>query len=338
VAAAEPSNGDALSGAYAAWRRRTLVAAILATALGLVLHGPTGEVRFVVEGEWPSPWLVLGLLAVVVGSFGPGLVGAGLALAAVWSWRRLGTSLRLARTAWVLWILGPLPVLLLPLAQLFGLNPEDSLRTSAIQLRHLLTGIAPALFALLPGTLRAALVLERFLPESRLPGQIALLAAPACTVAYLLPMAVLAQIGFQWGLYLGLLLLASSPLVPLLAVRRLLRRETPDRAGKLVWTIVAIQTALAAAGLALIVVWLGEHPLLRAWLGRIDAVWAVGLAAKVLASKWLTEVVVTDLLLSLLHQGRESAQALEDTAEGKVLTRKLDALGHSLRLAGPTKS
>ena len=72
----------------------------------------------------------------------------------------------------------------------------------------------------------------------------------------------------------------------------------------LVWEIVAIQTALAALGVVLLVGWLGEHPLLRTWLGRINAVWVVGLAAKVLASKWLTEVVVTDLQLSLLHQGR----------------------------------
>jgi hypothetical protein len=336
VEATDPSHPDALPRTYAAWRCRTLAGAIVATAVGLVVHGPTGEVRYE-AGEWPSPWLVLGLVALVVGAFGPGLVGAWLALAAVWSWRRLGTSSRFARAAWVLWVLGPLPVLLLPLAQLFSLNPEDSLRTSASQVRHLLTVTAPALFALLPGTLRAALVLERFLPESRVPGQITLLAAPACTVAYLLPLGVLAQLAFQWGLYLGLLLLASSPLVPLLAVRWLLRRNTPDRAIPLVRTIVVIQTVLGALGVVLIARWLGEHPLLRDLLGRINAVWVVGLVAKVLASKWLTEVVVTDLLLSLLYQGRESAQALADTAEGKALARKLDALGQALRPAGPTK-
>jgi hypothetical protein len=280
---------------------------------------------------------LLGLVALLVGAFGPGLVGAGLALAAVWSWRRLGTSSRLARAAWVLWVLGPLPVLLLPLAHLFSLNPEDALRTSASQVRHLLTVMAPALFALLPGTLRAALVLERFLPESRAPGQITLLAAPACAVAYLLPLAVLAQLAFHGGLYLGLLLLASSPLVPLLAVRGLLRRDTPGRAAALVRTIVVIQGALGALGVALIIRWLGEHPLLRDWLGQVNAVWVAGLVAKVLASKWLTEVVVTDQLLSLLHQGRESAQAMADTAEGKALAQKLDALGQALRPAGPMK-
>jgi hypothetical protein len=137
---------------------------------------------------------LLGLVALVVGAFGPGLVGACLALVAIWSWRRLRTSSRLARAAWVLWVLGPLPVLLLPLAHLFNLSAEDSLKTSATQVRHLPTVLAPAFFALLPGTLRAALVLERFLPESRAPGQITLLAAPACTVVYLLPLGVLAQL------------------------------------------------------------------------------------------------------------------------------------------------
>src|SRR5262245_14324214 len=189
-----------------------------------------GEVRWDFEGEWPSPWLLLGLVAVVAGAFVPGLAGACLALAAVWSWRRLGRSSRFARAAWLLWVLGPLPVLLLPLSHLFNLGLEDSARTSASQVRHILTVTAPAFFALLPGTLHAALVLDRFLPESRVPGQITLLAAPACAVAYLLPLAVLAQLAFSPGLYVGLLLLAASPLVPLLAVRWLLRRDTPGRA------------------------------------------------------------------------------------------------------------
>ena len=333
--AADASHPDALPRAYAAWRCRTLAGAIVATAVGLVVQGPTGEFRADFGGEWPSPWLLLGLVALVVGFFGPGLVGACLALFAVWSWRRLRTSTRYARAAWVLWVLGPLPLLLLPMAHLFDLNLVDSLKTSATQIRYLLTVTAPAVFALLPGALRAALVLERFLPESRAPGQITLLAAPACTVIYLLPLGVLAQLAFQWGLYLGLLLIACSPLVQLLAVRSLLRRDTPKRAARLVWTIVVIQGGLAGLGVVLIVTWLGEHPLLRAWLGQISLTWVLGLVARVLASQWLTTVVVTDLVVSLLHQGQESARSLASTAEGVALAQKLDALGHSLRPAGP---
>jgi hypothetical protein len=338
VETANPGPAAALRQAYAAWRCRTLVAAIVATAVGLVAHGPTGELRVDLGGEWPSPWLLLGLAALVVGAFGPGLAGAWLALAAVWSWRRLGTSIRYARAAWVLWVLGPLPVLLLPVAHLFHLDPVDAAKTSTTQVRHLLTVTAPAFFALLPGALNAALVLKRFLPESRAPGQVTLLAAPACAVAYLLPLGVLAQLAFQWGLYMGLLLVACSPLVPLLAVRRLLRRDTPGRAARLVWTIAGVQAALGVVGVALIACWLGEHPLLRALLGRISPVWVLGLVAKVLASKWLTTVVVSDLMLALLHQARESARSLAGTVEGEALARKLDALGHSLTAELPKGS
>jgi hypothetical protein len=313
-----------------------LVGAIVATAVGIGLHGVPGEFRVEFE-EWPSLWLLLGLVALVICAFGPGLGGAYLALAAVWSWRRLGTSSRLARAAWALWVLGPLPVLLLPLSYLFNLNVQDSLRTSAHNVGYILTVTTPALLALLPGTLNAALVLERFIPESRAPGQLTLLAAPACTVSYLLPLAILAQLAFQPWLYLGLLLLALSPLVPLLAVRWLLRRDTPDRAAGLVQTIVVVQGAMAAVGVALLVRWLGEHPLLRTLLGQISPVWVLGLVAKVLASKWLTTVVVTDLVLSMLYQGRESAQSLTDMAQRQALAEKLDVLGHSLRPAEPTK-
>ena len=181
---AEPSHPDVLPNAYAAWRCRMLVGAIIATAVGLVLHGPTGEIRYDSGADPPSTWVVVGLVALTVGALGPGLMGICLALAAVWRWRRLGRSSRLARAAWGLWVLGPLPILILPVAHLFHLNLEDSLRTSANQVRYLLTVTSPAFFALLPGILRAALVLKRFLPESQAPGHITMLAAPACTVAY----------------------------------------------------------------------------------------------------------------------------------------------------------
>jgi hypothetical protein len=314
-----------------------LIGAIVATAVGIGLHGAPGEVRIDFEGEWPSTWPLLGLAAVMLCAFGPALAGASLGLAALWSWRRLDRSSQFARAAWALWVLGPLPVLLLPLSYLYDLKAEDALKTSARNVGYVLTVTTPALFALLPGTLSAALVLKRFLPESRAPGQITLLAAPACTVSYLLPLAVLAQLAFHPWLYLGLLLLALSPLVPLLAARGLLRRDPPSRAARLLRIIALAQGALAALGLALVVRWLGEHPVVRELLGEVSPVWMVGWVAKVLASKWLTTVVVTDLVVSLLHQGRESTRSLVDTAEGRALAEKLDALGDAVRPARAPK-
>ena len=327
-----PGGPEDLPLAYAAWRRRMLLGAIVATAVGLAIHGASAEIHADYGEATPSPWVLLGLAALVVGGFGPGVAGACLALAAAWTWRRLGRSSRYARAAWLLWVLGPLPVLLLPLSHLFHLGLEDSARTSASQVRHILTVTAPAFFALLPGAVNAALVLKRFLPESRAPGQITLLAAPACAVAYLLPLGVLAQLAYSPGLYLGLLLLAVTPLVPLLAVRQLLRRDTPGRSTRALRVVWAGQSALGVVGLALVARWLGEHPLLRELVGQVSPVWVLGLAASALASKWATTVVVTDLLVSMLHQNHESARALASTAEGEALARKLDALGHSLRL------
>lgn len=337
VQTAALSNPEALPQVYAAWRCRMLVAAVTATAVGLVVHGPTSEVRYDAGGAATSFWLLVGLLALLLCAIGPGLIGGCLALAAVWRWRRLRKSSRLARAAWILWVLGPLPVLMLPVARLFDLNVEDAIKTSANQVRYLLTVTAPAFFALLPGTLRAALVLKRFLPESKAPAQIIMLAAPACTVAYLLPLGVLAQLAFHRWLYLGVLLLALSPVVPLAAVRWLQRRESPAEAARLVHVIVLIQGTLAALGLGLIAVWLGENPLLRELLGHIDPYWVVGLVANMYASQWLTTVVVSDLLLAMLHQVQESAQTLTDTAEGEVLAHKIDALGGSLAPPEPAQ-
>jgi hypothetical protein len=93
---------------------------------------------------------------------------------------------------------------------------------------------------------------------------------------------------------------------------------------------------LAIVAVALIASWLGQNPLLQDLLGRIDPAWVLGLVAKTLASKWLTTVVVTDLLVSILHRVQESAQCLTNTVEGEALAQKLVALGGSLRPAGRT--
>ena len=169
VKTAEPSHPEALPRAYAAWRCRMLVGAIIATVVGLVLHGPTVEIRYDSGPDQPSHWLVFGLAALMAGALGPGLLGICLALGAVWRWRRLGRSSRLARAAWGLWVLGPLPILVLPLAHLFQLNLEDSLRTSAHQVRYLLTVTAPAFFALLPGICAQLWYLNAFSLSPRRP-------------------------------------------------------------------------------------------------------------------------------------------------------------------------
>lgn len=321
---------DAVCQAYLVWRRRVLASALVASVVAVVIHGPTGELTLHLDGEWLTPWRVIGLVALIGFAFGPQIVAAVVALAAVISWRKLHRSNRLARWSWIAWVIGPLPVLLLPLAALFDLNEADALRTSATQVKHLLLVTAPALFAVLPGILRAALVLKRFLPESRAPGQIAGLSAWACLIANLIPLGVVAQLAFEPRLYLGLFLISLSPVVPLVCARRLLRRDDPTSATRLIRVLSTIQGLLTASGATLLVLFVGEHPVLRDLLGRVDPMWVLALVARVLAGKWLMTVVVTDLLLLLLHTGHESSRALAGTPEGERLVQKLDAMGKLL--------
>ncbi len=328
---------DDLPRAYAAWRRRMLWGAVAAAAVGVATHGAAVNFHVDFGGERPSPWLVLGVAALAVGYLGPGLAAGGLAVAAAGTWRRPGRSSRLARAAWVAGVLGPVPVLLLPVSMLLGLDPPDALRTSASQVRYLLTVTAPSLFALLPGAVAAALVLKRLLPESRAPGQVAVLAAPACVAAYLLPLGVLAQVSFHSGLYFGLLALACAPVVPLLAARRLHHPLTPAEAGRLVRGVGRAQLAVAAVGAGLLAGWAGEHPLLRELIGHVSPSAVVGFAARALSSKWLTTVVVTDLLLVMLYQGRVAARELAESRAEEALARRVDALGESLRTPAPPR-
>lgn len=308
-----------------------LAAALVATALGVVAHGTTAEIRLDFGGERPSPWLIVVLVLFTVGALAPGVIGAGFALAALGRWRRLGPSCRLARVAWIVWVLGPLPVLLLPASTIFRLDEADALKTSTSQARHLILVTAPAIFALVPGALNAALVCVRFLPESGVPSRIVLLLAPFCTIAYLLPLGVMAQIAFHTEIYLGLLLLACSPLVPLVAVRRILQRNSPEQTVRLVRTIGLVRGFVAVLGAALIVGWIVDYAPLRTWIGQIDRIWVLGAVAQVLASKWLTTVVVSDRLVVMLVQLHDDATALAETADGKILVGKLEALGGALK-------
>jgi len=221
----------------------------------------------------------------------------------------------------------------MPVSHVFRLEGQDALQTSTTQVVYLLTVTTPALFALLPGALSASLVLKRFIPESWAPGQITLLASSACIVVYLLPLGLLAQLAFQPQPYFGLVLLASSPVIPLLAIRRLRRCNTTEQAARLIRAISLFQGVLAVLGAALLFGWVADQPQLRVWVVDVDLAWVLGMIAKVLASKWLTTVVVTDLLISMLFQGQEASQAIAHKAEGDGLAKTIDALGKSLRSA-----
>jgi hypothetical protein len=322
---------DDLPHAYARWRRWMLLATVVAALVGMVTHGTRLNFRVDFGDEQPSTLLVLGVVALSIGFLGPGLAAGGLAVAAAWTWRRPRRSSRLARAAWAIGVIGPVPVLLLPVSLLLGLEPADALRTSTNQIRYLLTITAPALFALLPGAVAAALVLKRFLPESRAPGQVVLLAAPACIAAYVLPLGVLAQVSFHSGLYFGLLTLACVPVLPLLIARRLQRSLTPTSATRLVRSVGRVQLAFVALGAGLLVRWASEYPLLQEWVGQVNWMTGVGFVAGALSSKWLTTVVVTDMLLIMLHQSQEANRAMAGSPEENTLSQRLDALGGSLQ-------
>jgi hypothetical protein len=234
-----------------------------------------------------------------------------------------------------LWVLGPLPVLLIPVSYVFQLEGQAAVQTSTAQVVYLLTVTTPALFALLPGVLSASLVLKRFLPESWAPAQITLLSSSACIVVYLIPLGLLAQLAFQPQPYFGLVLIACSPVVPLLATRWLRRSNTSEQSARLVRTIGLLQGLLTALGAVLLLDWVANHPQFAAWIGNVDPVWLLGAIARVLASKWLTTVVITDLLISMLHQGHQASREIANQVEGEMLAKKLGALGQSLRSAEP---
>jgi hypothetical protein len=329
---------DPLARDYMVWRYWALLGVALMTVASFALHAPT--VKIIIELDDPGeaangspshPWAMLvGLVILFVYYLVMALAGFVLVVAATWFWARLPRSRRLARAAWLVGFLGPLPVFLLPMTHLLDLHGMDAARTAAGQIHAILTVTIPPLLALLPGAARAALVIERFLPESEAPGWLALLTAPFCALGYVLLLGVVLQLSVSPWLVGGLLLLTASPLVTLARWRELVQRDTPQVGARAARSIAWMQVSLSAAGLALLTRYVADKPVLVDLLGHVNIWWFLSFVAGVLSLRILVTVVLVDLFIDLLYRGRESARKLAGTPTEATLDRKITALGRAL--------
>lgn len=336
---AHPPITEPLAQDYAAWRgsmlRRVLVGTVLQfvfTSLGGTGPDPTGVAsgeELQEAGSGPGSSLI-GLLLPLYFT-GTGLLSFLLIAWAAIRWPQVRTSQRLARAAWFFYFFSPLLIFLIPPNLLVAAGDQDSLLFSLQQTWAIITFYGPGLFAFLPAVIRAALLLKRFLPESQLPGVLALLAAPFAASVYLLTLVICLQLTVNPALIVGLALITLGALLHLPYGPALLRRNPGPETRKTVGRLELLQAVLTIGGLALLALYVTEFPMLRRLLGNVSLAWFLGFIAGINANRTLLTVVLTDFLLSLLHQSQQAARQLAGTELGQALERKIDTLGSVLQ-------
>ena len=344
---------------YAVWRRTMLRRVIVGVILQTVLLGanfiahidePTPrerleqhlpeEMRSKIKPappDDPEAEFTPGALALIV------LVSA-IALASMWfaflafdlivvaalSWRWVRWSRRLARWAWALWFFSPLPLALIPHTWLPQAHGIDAWTNRAEQIQATLSFFLPSLFALLPAVLRTALRLKQVLPESQLPGRLATLSAPFCSVGYVLILSILLQFVVDGYLVMGFVFLAISPAPYWIWGSALLRTETPENARRTARWIFWTCTALVGAGLFCLGRFFWDVPYIDLVLERLNFIWFLAFLVGGFANRALLTVVLCDYLLAAVHQQYESAKQWAGTPSGAALDEKMDALGKAL--------
>jgi hypothetical protein len=332
---------DPLAQDYAAWRGMLLRWTVLIVLAGAFLGY---KVDFVVGDESNDipHFGVFVVLILVLGLIVTAITGFLLLVYAAWKWHRVRVSRRLVAAAWVIQFLGPLLIFLIPVPHLLGLHGLEAVQFTALWIKTILMFYIPGLFALFPAVVRASLVVKQFLPESEVPGGLAVLASLFSALVYLVTLSVLVQISLNGYLVLGMVLLTASSLVYLVRVRALFKRHSPAEGRRIVRSVQWTSLTLTVAGSALLVQFALESPNLLWFVERVDVWMVLTFIVSTMSNRMLLTVVFADFFLIVLLRSWQSTRSISGTETETLLDQKvaalLGALGQSSRLLPPAAS
>lgn len=316
---------------YFAWRR----AALAIGAPILALTAVVGLVEWVVglfdaSGDSGIPgWFEHGSALLLLASHVAVAGGATLALA---RWRTLRASHRFVRLGWLVGLLVPFALALLPVRSILDLDGQAAggdgadgaqLREVVRQLMGVAAGFSyfavllPSVISVLTGAVRASLTVKRFLPESPVPGWIAAGIAPWFVLLLLAVVVVLLQIGGSFVLVAGFGLVAAAILqIPWRASvvgRPVARAEVPT----VLEPVLRRYGVLLVVGLVVLAIGVGTTDFFGHSLAGMFGVFGTARMLLEFAGKSLiSTVVLADLLLAFLRVGHRVATdgAAADTA------------------------
>ncbi len=260
------------------------------------------------------------------------VTGTILIIIAACLWAHLPWSKRLVRAGWLIMFLAPFFLSMIPLTAIMdwdkvnvgfmgGIDAKLQLRRAlsvAFALGFFML-VGPKAISLFAGVIRASLTLKTLLPESATPGWAAVLIAPLCSLFLIVVTSTVIQAQGNLWLLLGLIFLATAPLMYVLKAKALLQPHTPDEVTRIVFQIRLVCTILNALGFIFLMVFVIVVGFFRFW----DAVkFFMGLVASLTA---LT-VVSSDFILAVIWKGYEQSKQFQGTPWQKGLEEKFAAL------------
>jgi hypothetical protein len=243
------------------------------------------------------------------------------------AWTELKASRRAARQAWMVMVLAPVALSVIPFSAFTSADGlTEGMRQSLNRLTGLLVGlilvpqVAPIVVGLMNGVIRSSMVLKTLLPESAAPGWGVVFAAPVYTVVLLTMMVVVNQISGTLLLPLGLACLIAGPVLYLRSARDLVLPCRTEEVTRKVRDIRRRSSVFTGVGLALFFYTAHEHMQMSVWK-------LLDVGSALLASSLAFTLVGADFLLALISKSHRQAKAFHSSDLAPELDLKFEGLG-----------
>ena len=306
---------------YLAWRRSLLQisGAMMAVAVLMSLW----QLKEFAQTDNPLiVWLV------VLTSLGARALACGLAFRAAITWTNVPETRRMTRFSWICLFVVPFLVAMIPVAPFLDdreFTRDDKAAFSLAYGIYLATTLIPLVFGFFSGVVRASLSLKTLLPESPMPGWVAVIISPVFALVFLILLVVSIQ-SQQLLLSITLGCLALAPLALSINARAMTLPVAPEdleggfrRARRL-----SRLFGVVASG-AFILFLLTRFELIDDLNLGVSSM--VGFVTGVLSSLLLITVACSDLLLGIFKASFERERELRDSPLHIELSRRLDELG-----------
>lgn len=308
---------------YLAWRRALLWFAAATLAIVVVLRIGSYFTDF---DELPG---ILQFVMVVL--FVAQIATCGLAALAAVRWSRVESTRSLARFSWFCLFLVPLLLFLIPVGRFIGADDfaNEQERLGFIATIGILYSLSllPKLIGLFPALIRSSLTLKTLLPESPMPGWIAVIIAPLYALFLAVVLVVVVQVENLWlSIAIGALTLSPTRIV--LCAGRLVQPCDEKQAMANVTQVRRSTWILNGIGLAAGIAFAIE--ILTKYENDITAGNILEFACSIAGSFLLLTVVTSDLLIGLFKVAFDRERTMRDDGlEDRLQSRftDLEALG-----------
>lgn len=312
-----PSVSSPIAQSYLGWRRALLWFGGICLTISTLLELPD---LFEIFENRDSPGIVKFVSVIFIFA----KCGAAfLAIVAALQWNYILRTRTLARLAWGCLFCIPLLLGLIPMAYFIdlkgtGVNPAMMSFQFGLTYFILLT---PTLLGLFPGIVRSALTLKTMLPESQMPGWVALIIAPLYALFLCIGLVIAAQ-AQDFLISATFIAFIAAPVIVILNGRRLI---TPNTSEQMMTNITIVKRQISLAyGIGIILSFLVA---LR-FLNKVDVSFfdVVGFISALLANLFLVTVVVSDLLITLFKEAYTRENDLRENDLLDSLTNRFDSL------------